>query len=255
MKAGVAGSATVKSKSFATITLIACQHQRAARSNLALRFKNGHAIVLQAEHAGALAVCVAARHVQRAHARDAAAVLERPRLVPAGAVGTDRKRISSRWREMQVGGGALVHKVAPVPPLQREEAVGARRQRRAAVPAARGSGKQWRSSGSATAAAPALNQQFVCRFNAECAGSKLRPRAGFLPVRSGGRHQKHAQSVTFFQRNKRAGHTCGRGGASCRCRAWGRRRLQRRARWGAFRRGTRWRWPRARREAAFPTRG
>ena len=60
MKAGVAGSATVKSKSFATITLIACQHQRVARSNLALRFKNGHAIVLQAEHHGALAVCVAA---------------------------------------------------------------------------------------------------------------------------------------------------------------------------------------------------
>lgn len=157
MKAGVAGSTTEKSRSFATITLIACQQQRDARSNLALRFKNGHAIVLQTEHHGAGAVSLAARHVQRGHARDAAAVLERARLVPAAAFDSGS---ASRWVHMQVGGGvgALVHKVASVPPLQRQEAVRARRQRRAAVPAAGGSGKQSRSSGSGTAAAPALNK-------------------------------------------------------------------------------------------------
>ena len=63
-------------------------HQQTTHTHLALRFKNCYAVVLQAQHYGAGAVGVAAGQQQRAHARDAAAVLERARLVPAHDIST-----------------------------------------------------------------------------------------------------------------------------------------------------------------------
>jgi hypothetical protein len=63
-------------------------HQQTSHTHLALRFKNCYAVVFQAKHYGAGAVAVAAGQQQRAHARDAAAVLERARLVPVHGINT-----------------------------------------------------------------------------------------------------------------------------------------------------------------------